>query len=255
MALAEAIARITPALRSRYAQALLAVAAATTVASLLGLGAEPGVFAPFLVAIAAIALECGTGPALLATGAAAVVTYVGFLAPVLALMFDLEGAWRLTLFRESVFLAAAGAMIALAHRHRRRLDDIGRARRQLLTFLASDRIGLLAVGHDGAIVWGDPTVSSILGQEIDEQIGSPISGLLAEPSAARLVLRRLASGADVENVRVRVCCKNGGTREVLLNSNAFLADARSPDHAVLLALLPVDESQLDRPLDAVSPAA
>jgi PAS domain-containing protein len=218
---------------------------ATLVALALGLGAEAGVFAPYLVVVVAIGLWYGTGPAVVAALAAMLAAYWWLLAPVMMLVADIAGVRRLAVFRLAVFGTAAAAMLACIRRHRRVLADLERTRRQLLAFLASERIGLQAIEHDGRIVWEDPTAAALTGDGARDHVGGHLSGVLADPAVADSVLRRLARGEPVENLRAQVRCADGRTRDVLLNSNELLGNAREPGNAVLLALMPLDGGRDD----------
>src|SRR5258707_102331 len=66
-----------------YAAAVAASVAATLTAWALGLGSEPGVFAPFFVALVAVALRWGLGPALVTIATSMVAAYVWLLAPLM----------------------------------------------------------------------------------------------------------------------------------------------------------------------------
>jgi PAS domain S-box-containing protein len=235
-----ASALLGEALYSRYVISLAGVAVATVLARLLGLRAEPGMFAPFMVPIVAVALAYGIGPALVTIGASLVASYVWLLAPMLALVPDPSGYVRVTLFRLAVFAAASLATVAIAEKHRRALDRLQRSRRQLMAFMSDDGVGLQAVARDGRVVWADSTAIALLGYEPAELVGSHLSRLLADARVATAVVQRIGAGRDVENVRARLRRRDGSTTEVLLNANTLLGDASSPTDGVLLALLPVD---------------
>jgi PAS domain S-box-containing protein len=222
-----------------YGAALLAVAAATAIALMLHLGSEPGIFAPFLVAVVAVALRHGIGPALVAIGSAIIVTYAWFFAPLMALSFDPAALRRLAVFRLGVF-AGSGLLITLiAEAHRQTLQELERSRRQLRAFTVNDEIGLQVVGHDGRITWADTGTARMLGYEPEEYVGQPFTSFHADPAVAADVEARLTAGRTVENVHARLRRKDGGLQDVLLNSNTLLGDARTAGTGVLVAVLPL----------------
>jgi len=242
-----AAALLVEALQSRYAVALAAVAVATVLARVLGLGAEPGVFAPFMVAIVAIALAYGPGPALATIAGSLLASYAWFLAPMMALVPDPAGFRWLTLFRLGVFAVAGLAIVAIAETHRRSFERLQRSRRQLMAFLSDDSVGLQAIGRDGRVLWADQTAIALLGYEAADHLGSHWSRFVADADLARTVVQRIREGGEVENVRAELRRPDGSTVDVLLNANTLLGDVRSPTEGVLLALLPVELPAGDRP--------
>ena len=221
-----------------YPVTLGAVALTTAVALALRLGAEPGVFAPFLVTVTAIALEYGVGPAILAIGVSATAAYYWFLAPLTGLAFDPAGLERLALFRLGVFIAAGAAITFFSERHRRRLLEMERSRRQLRAFSVDDETGLQVIDHDGRIVWTDDATPRLLGYTSAEWVGSAFARFYTDATLGERVQGQLAAGQVVENVRATLVRKDGTTQDVLLNSNNLLGDASTPGTGVLVAVLP-----------------
>jgi PAS domain S-box-containing protein len=225
-------------LEAGYGAALVAVGLATLAALGLGLGAEAGAFAPFLVAVTAIALRYGVGPALLTIAASAVAAYVWLLAPLAALAFDPAALRRLAFFRLGVFAGAGGLITVFAEIHRQALLELERQRCQFRTFTTSDDVGLQVIDHDGRIVWADNGSARLLGYEPEEWVGSDLARFCADAELGRSVQTRLAAGAAIENLRTALLRKDGTTQDVLLNSNSLLGDARAPGSGVLVAVLP-----------------
>ena len=233
-------ALVAEGLRSGWAAGLVGVAVATVLVRILGLGAEPGMFAPFMVVIAAVALAHGVGPALVTIAGSLVATYVWLLVPLMAIVPDPDGFRRLTLFRLAVFALASLALLLVTETHRRALDRLQRSRRQLMAFMSDDAVGLLAVARDGRVLWADATAIQLLGCEPGDQTGSHLSRFVADADVARAVVRQINAGHDVENVRTELRRNDGSTTEVLMNANTLLGDARSAHDGVLLALLPIE---------------
>jgi PAS domain S-box-containing protein len=230
-----------------YAYALATVAAAVVVGRAFRLGSEPGVFAPFLLAIVATALRAGTLAGFAAIGASVVAAYVFFLAPFATLAFDPVGLWHLTLFRLGVLTAAGLGIVLLVERSHRELEALQRSRRQLKSFIADDAVGLQVIDHTGRVTWADPAAITLLGYEQDEHIGSHLTKFHVDGPLVDGALARIAAGQPIENMPVRLRRKDGSAVEVLLNSNALLSDPGAHGAGVLLALMPVPEAppQLD----------
>jgi PAS domain S-box-containing protein len=224
-----------------HVQALGATIAATIVALLLGLGSEPGVFAPFLVAVTAIALSHGPGPATTTIVCSAVASYLWFLAPLSALAFDPSGLRWLSLFRIGVFMATGAAITWLAERHRAKLDDYERSRRQLRAFIASPEVGMQVVDHDGRVTWADDAMHRLLGRDGGDYVGISFASIHADPRTATDVLARIRTGHPLENVHATLRRKDGSTFDVLLSANTLLGDGRVPGTGVLLAALPIEQ--------------
>lgn len=224
-----------------HVQALGATIVATIVARLLGLGSEPGVFAPFLVAVAAMALAHGPGPAATTIVGSAITSYVWFLAPLSALSFDPSGLRWLSLFRIGVFMASGAAITWLAERHRARLEDYERSRRQLRAFIASPDVGMQVVHHDGRVTWADDAMHRLLGRDDGDYVGISFAAIHADPRTATDVLARIRCGQPLENVHATLRRKDGSTFDVLLSANTLLGDGSLPGTGVLLAVLPIEQ--------------
>jgi PAS domain S-box-containing protein len=214
-------------------------AAATLVALALGLGSEPGVFAPFFVALVAIALRYGIGPALVTIATSAVAAHVWLLSPMLALAFDPCAFRALAIFRLAVFATAGLAIIGLAELHRHALQQLERSRRQLRAFVANDEVGMQVIDHEGRVTWADHVTSRLLGYESSEYVGRPFADFHGDPALAADIQARLVAGKPVENVRATLLRKDGSTQDVLLNSNTLLGDAGMPGSGVLVAVMPI----------------
>ena len=235
-----AAALLEEGLRAGWVAGLVGVAVATVVVRVLGLGAEPGMFAPFMVAIAAVGLAHGVAPALVTIAGSVIASYVWLLSPMMAIVPDPGGFHRLMLFRLAVFALASLALLVVTESHRRALDRLQRSRRQLMAFMSDDGVGLLAVARDGRVIWADATAVRLLGSQPGDHAGSHLSRFVADADVARAVVRRIGAGQEVENVRAELRRGDGSTTEVLLNANTLLGDASSANDGVLLALLPME---------------
>ncbi len=215
---------------------MAASAAATVVALVLGLGSEPGVFAPFFVALVAIALRYGVGPGLTTIVTSIAAAYMFLLAPMIALAFDPAALRTLAFYRLAVFATAGFAIIGLTEMHRQALQQLERSRRQLRAFAADDEVGLQVIDRNGRVSWADEVTPRLLGYDPADYVGRAFADFHHDPALAADVLDRLASGKPVENIRATLLRKDGGTQDVLLNSNTLLGDTRA---GMLLAMLPL----------------
>lgn len=224
-----------------HVQALGATLGATLVAWLLGLGSEPGVFAPFLVAVTAMALAHGPGPAATTIVSSAIAAYTWFMAPLSALSFDPGGLRWLTFFRIAVFAASGAAITWIAERQRAKLEDYDRSRRQLRAFIASPEVGMQVVDHDGRVTWADDAMHRLLGRESGDYVGISFASIHADPRTATDVLASIRSGRPLENVPATLRRKDGSPFDVLLSANMLLGDGSAPGTGVLLAALPIEQ--------------
>jgi PAS domain-containing protein len=248
----EALTPVLLVVEAGYGSALIAVGAATAAALVLHLGSEPGVFAPFLVAVFATALRDGIGPALAAIALSMIVTYFGFLAPMVHLAFDPAALRRLALFRIGVFAGSGLLATLIAEVHRQRLHQLEHGRDQLRAFTTNDAIGLQTIDHYGRIAWADGTTARLLGYDDGAYVGQPFARFHADVALAAEIQDRLAAGLAVENRRATLRRQDGTTQDVLLTSNTLLGDGRTPGTRVLVAILPVktveplrDEGEFD----------
>ncbi|MEO6027102.1 MAG: PAS domain-containing protein [Candidatus Binatia bacterium] len=219
-----------------YGAAVAASGFATLAALVLGLGSEPGVFAPFFVALVAIALRYGVGPGLVTIATSVVAAYVWLLAPMVELAFDPTALRSLAIYRLAVFATAGICITGLTEMHRRALQQLERSRRQLRAFAADDEVGMQVIDGHGRISWADPATPRLLGYDAADYIGRPFADFHSDPAVAIDVLALLASGNPVENVPATLVRKDGGTQEVLLNSNTLLGDDSA---GFLIAVLPL----------------
>ena len=220
-----------------YVAAVGATGCAALAAFVLGLGSEPGVFAPFFVALVAIALPYGVGPGLVTIATSMAAAYVFFLAPMVDLAFDPAGLRSLAIYRLAVFATAGVCIIGLTEMHRRVLQQLERSRRQLRAFAADDEVGLQVIDRHGRVSWADPATPRLLGYDAADYVGRPFADFHSDPAVAADILALLASGQPVENQRATLVRKDGGTQDVLLNSNTLLGDDSA---GFLIALLPLD---------------
>jgi K+-sensing histidine kinase KdpD len=219
--------------------AAVAVAAALAVSLLLGVRLDPVVFAPFVAAVGIAAVWGGFGPAIAATIVSAVICYRVFLAPLLLLELDHNVLWQLTLHRLGIFVASALAITVVAALRRYEHEELRRAQRQLLGFVADRSIGLGRLSADGRIRWGDATLCSLSGRAPNTLVGAHVSELIPNSAVNAALLDCLAAELPVENRRAHLRKADGSLCDVLVNASAAWSTVDEGKPSLLFAVLPV----------------
>jgi PAS domain S-box-containing protein len=110
---------------------------------------------------------------------------------------------------------------------RRRADEaLRRSQAELSDFVENCAVGLHRVGPDGTIIWANRAVIDFLGYAHEEYVGHHISEFHADQDVLADVLERLDRREQVTNREVRLRCKDGGVRTVLVSSNVYAEDGR-----------------------------
>jgi len=100
-----------------------------------------------------------------------------------------------------------------------RLNSEGREER-LTDFFDAAVLGLCILGADGRIVDANRAELELFGYARDEYVGRAWSDFHVDPDRAKSLLERLAKGEALEREPVRLRCKNGEERDVVIDSNA-----------------------------------
>jgi PAS domain S-box-containing protein len=113
----------------------------------------------------------------------------------------------------------------IAHRHQveKELSD---RERELADFFENATEGLRKVGPDGTIMWANQTEYGLLGYTAAEYIGRPIADFHVDAHVATDIQERLGRGETLENYPVRLRCKDGSIRHLLVNANACFRDGK-----------------------------
>jgi PAS domain S-box-containing protein len=137
-------------------------------------------------------------------------------------------------------LGAAGERDQLTARLERRVQRLERElqRRKLLAgqlaeremeladFLDNAVVGLHKIDANGIVIWANRAELDLLGYRADEYIGQPVADFVVPPSQAADLLRRAKSGEVLRDEHVQMRCKDGSTKDVLINSNPLLIDGK-----------------------------
>jgi PAS domain S-box-containing protein len=102
------------------------------------------------------------------------------------------------------------------------LPDLRQRQHESEQMLENAGVGLYWLAHDGRILWANATELHRLGYSAPEYIGHSIAEFHPDHNTATDILGRLAAGEVLRNHQVRVRCKDGQLRHVLINSNVLL---------------------------------
>jgi len=111
---------------------------------------------------------------------------------------------------------------------RRKLLETRVAEREmeLADFLENAVVGLHKIGADGSIIWANRAELDLLGYAAEEYIGRPIADFVVQPGQAADMLRRATAGEAFRDEHVQLRCKDGSTKDVVINSNPLLIDGK-----------------------------
>ncbi|HXS90509.1 MAG TPA: response regulator [Steroidobacteraceae bacterium] len=111
---------------------------------------------------------------------------------------------------------------------RRKLLETRVAEREmeLADFLENSVVGLHKIGADGSIIWANRAELDLLGYAAEEYIGRPIADFVVQPGQAADMLQRATAGEAFRDEHVQLRCKDGSTKDVVINSNPLLIDGK-----------------------------
>jgi PAS domain S-box-containing protein len=111
----------------------------------------------------------------------------------------------------------------------RLVDEIGAAHervQELTDFLENAAVGLHKVDANGVITWANRAELELLGYEPGDYIGHPAADFIVQPGQASALLARVSSGEMLRDEHVQMRCKDGSTRDVLVNSSPLIVDGK-----------------------------
>ena len=100
-------------------------------------------------------------------------------------------------------------------------EELRQGREELLDFIENASIGMHWVGPDGLVQWVNRTELELLGYTRAEFVGRHIAEFHADKGIIEDILHRLNSGGTVHDHAAVLRCKDGTTRDVLINSNVL----------------------------------
>jgi PAS domain S-box-containing protein len=101
---------------------------------------------------------------------------------------------------------------------------IRRSEQELSDFFENASIGLHWVGPDGIIQRVNKAELDMLGYEREEYVGRHIAEFHMDQAVIEDILARLHRGEILREYPAELCCKNGSTRHVLINSSVLFED-------------------------------
>jgi PAS domain S-box-containing protein len=144
---------------------------------------------------------------------------------------EIEGHFRGVGARRTVVLDARrldrdGAATVLMTFHdvtdRKRAEDgLRRGQDELRDFVENASVGMHWLGPDGVILWANRTELDSLGYTRDEFVGRHIAEFHVDAPVIEDMLARLAAGETLHDRAARLRAKDGGVRDVLINSNVL----------------------------------
>jgi PAS domain S-box-containing protein len=93
-------------------------------------------------------------------------------------------------------------------------------------FLEQAVEGIHQLDPDGIILWANQAELDLLGYGPHEYVGRPVTEFAADPEVMERALARLRRGDTVRNLAVRLRCKDGTLRHVLMDANARFEGGR-----------------------------
>ncbi|HEX3800054.1 MAG TPA: PAS domain S-box protein [Verrucomicrobiae bacterium] len=116
---------------------------------------------------------------------------------------------------------------AQSRRAQRKAEEaLRRSEQELNDFFERASVGLQWLGPDGAILRVNQAELDLLGYEHEEYAGHLITEFYVDTYLANDLLKRLHDGEVLNNFEVRVRCKNGDIKHVLINANVLREDGK-----------------------------
>jgi PAS domain S-box-containing protein len=111
---------------------------------------------------------------------------------------------------------------------RRKLLEASLAEREmeLADFLDNAVVGLHKIDANGMVMWANRAELDLLGYKADEYIGRPIADFVVPREQAAQLLKRAQAGEAFRDEHVQMRCKDGSTKDVLINSNPLMVDGK-----------------------------
>jgi PAS domain S-box-containing protein len=106
-------------------------------------------------------------------------------------------------------------------------DSEAQSRRQagqLAAFLETAAMGVHRLGPDGVVLWANEAELALLGYAREDYVGHRIHEFHEDPTLAAELLERLHRDERVHDCQARMRCRDGSTRDVLIDSSALRED-------------------------------
>ncbi len=103
-------------------------------------------------------------------------------------------------------------------------DQVRRSERELSDFFENATVGLHWVGSDGIILRVNRAELALLGYNLNEYVGHPITDFHADENVICDILTRLQAGEELHEYPARLRCKDGSIKDVLIDSSVMFRD-------------------------------
>jgi PAS domain S-box-containing protein len=97
---------------------------------------------------------------------------------------------------------------------------------ELTDFLENAVVGLHKIDADGIVSWANRAELEMLGYEPGEFIGRPVADFVVQPGQAAALLARVKDGETLRDEHVQMRCKDGSTKDVMVNSSPLIVDGK-----------------------------
>ena len=97
---------------------------------------------------------------------------------------------------------------------------------ELTDFLENAAVGLHKIDANGIVTWANRAELDMLGYPPAEFIGQPVADFVVQPGQAASLLARVKSGETLRDEHVQMRCKNGATKDVVINSSPLFVDGK-----------------------------
>jgi PAS domain S-box-containing protein len=105
-------------------------------------------------------------------------------------------------------------------------ETVRRSEQDLKDFLENAAEGMHWVGPDGIVIWANKAELDLLGYTREEYVGQHISRFHADRGKIEDILTHLHRNEELRECEARLLCKDGSTRDVLINSNVLRRDGK-----------------------------
>ncbi|MBC8029236.1 MAG: PAS domain S-box protein [Pyrinomonadaceae bacterium] len=110
---------------------------------------------------------------------------------------------------------------------RKRVEQaLRRSEAELTDFFDNAAIGLHWVGPDGIVLRVNQSELDLLGYTREEYVGHHIAEFHADKEVIDDILERLTAGEVLRDYDARMLCKDGGTKQVRINSSVYREDGK-----------------------------
>jgi PAS domain S-box-containing protein len=119
------------------------------------------------------------------------------------------------------FIQSVANVLATAIERKQAEQELRRSKEELADFLENAVFGMHWMDKDGIILWANRAELNMLGYTAEEYVGRKISDFHADSAVIDDILTRLTRGEELHQIPARMHCKDGSTKDVLIDSNAL----------------------------------